>query len=211
MRLQYTEMPQIIQFLAGIHARSSGKEKQNILSGLNPSETALFFGVNEQPMCSAREREQYCRYIRRTLKKLLKTGVNTVIVETSTLFGYYTLNELIRQRDKHHFSLLAIQCEGNRYHWMQTNDEQAEERAWRNIHNFIFCDNIISPLDQDEWLRLLSSRVCPAFMEQPYCIRNIGILPQKEFNKWGPPLTEELAQKILRSMRRKDEEEAAEC
>lgn len=210
MRLKYTDMPHFIQFIADSHARSSGKGTQEILSSLEPAKTALFFGVNQQPTCSVRKKEQYHRQVRRTLRKLLKNGIHTIIVETSTLFGYYALNELTRQRGNHHFSLLAVQVEGNPYHWMHTDKKLLSERAPRNLHNFLFCDLVISPLNQNDWLNLLGRHVCLAFTEKPYCIRNMGVLSLREFNKWGPPLNEKNAQEILRWMLREDEEETIE-
>lgn len=206
MCLEYTEMLQTIQFLSDTHARSPEKSIQNTVSGLDPSWTALFFGVREDSDCSMQKSRQYRRYVRRTLKKLLKAGVTTILAETSTLFGYYALDELIRQRwkrrqqGKHALSLLAIHLEGNRYHWMHTDEKPAEERTLRNTHNFILCDRVLSPISRDGWQDLLANHVCLAFMEKPYCIRNMRVLSLEEFNKWGAPFDEEKAQDIVRWM-----------
>lgn len=197
MCLQYTDMPQIIQIAADIHAISSGKEKQDILSGLDPSKTAVFFGINEAPECSILKRWQYRRRVRCALKKLLKMEVTVILAETSTLFGYYALDGLIQQRGKHHFSLLAIQVEGNRYHWMHTNKELARERALRNIHNFICCDNIISPISKDDWLDLLGGHVCHTITEKPYRTRNVDVLSPEASGKRESSLDEEKAQEMI--------------
>lgn len=107
----------IRQELASLTAEAEQK-KCRFLAGLNASETVLFHGVDHRPMCSVRERQELRRHTRQVLHKLLDMGVTTILVEDSSLYGHYALEELLRQRRKHHFSLYVFHREDYPYRWL---------------------------------------------------------------------------------------------
>ena len=210
MGLKYTDMSKIIQMIAELSAISTGKGNQETLSDLNPFQTALFFGVKAKSMCSVREREAYRRRVRHATNDLLDMGVTTIIAEISTIFGYYALDELIRQRNKHNFTLILLQQENKGYHWLRTNRKLARIRARRNVHNCACCDCVLSSVKKDEWRNLLNDHICLAIMEKPLCYRNRKVLSTEQYTKW-PPFDEEKVQKMIRWLLNDEAESEIVC
>lgn len=136
----------IQQELASLMTEAEQK-KRRFIAGLNASETVLFHGVNNRPMCSVHERQELRRHTRQVLHKLLDMGITTVLVGDSSLYGYYALGELLRQRRKHHFSLYVFHREDYPYRWLHTNGSKLSRiRSRKNIHYMIQCDGVLGTL-----------------------------------------------------------------
>lgn len=188
----------IQQELASLMAEAEQK-KRLFLAGLNASKTVLFHGVDDRPLCSVRERQELRRHTRQVLHKLLDMGITTILVEDSSLYGYYALEELLRQRRKHHFSLYVFHRENYPYRWLHTNESKLSHiRSRKNIHYMIQCDGVLGTLNEEEWLNLFHKHIALAISEKSPYYRNWNALTEEQYNQWGNPLGEAEAAELIR-------------
>lgn len=196
----------IQQELASLITEAEQK-KRRFIAGLNASKTVLFHGVNNRPMCSVHERQELRRHTRQVLHKLLDMGITIILVEDSSLYGYYALGELLRQRRKHHFSLYVFHREDYPYRWLHTNGSKLSRiRSRKNIHYMIQCDGVLGTLNQEEWLNLFHKHIALAISEKPPCYRNGSALTEEQFNRWGHPFGEAEAAELIRWLACNDEQ-----
>ena len=175
------------------------QKKRLFLAGLNASKTVLFHGVDDRPLCSVRERQELRRHTRRVLHKLLDMGITIILVEDSSLYGYYALGELLRQRRKHHFSLYVFHREDYPYRWLHTNESKLSRiRSRKNIHYMIQCDGVLGTLNQEEWLNLVHKHIALAISEKPPYYRNWDALTEEQFYRWGHPFGKAKAAERIR-------------
>lgn len=178
----------------------SSEGKNMMISNLDPTKTVLFYGANTHSMCSVQKRREYRRQIRCTLYDLLDMGITTILIENSTIFGYYALRELARQRQKHKFTLMMIHRKHHCHHWLRTSRRLLKIRIQRSIQSRLYCDAVFCPVHQSEWIELLSDHICLAITEKPPYYRNRKALTIEQYNKWGPPLNEEKILELIRWM-----------
>lgn len=173
------------QKLAQIEAETRKENRKELLS-LNPSQTALFYGFDSRSTCSVNERQEFRRHTRYVLYDLLDMGISNILIEHSSLFGYYALDELVRQRQKYAFTLMNIHRESEKYRWLHIKSLRLSLiRNQRNIHKLAQCDKLLGMLSNDEWLDLLHNHIALMICSKPPYYRNRSALTTEQFNQWG--------------------------
>lgn len=174
------------------------QKKRLFLNGLSAADSVLFYGIDDRPICAPRERRELRRRTRQVLHKLLDMGITTILVENSSLYSYYALGELLRQREKHHFSLYVFHREDYPHRWLHTNRTSLTHiRSKRGIHYMAQCDWVLGTLSREEWLSLFQNHIALAIFEKPPYYRNRDALTVEQYNDWGAPFSEaEYAEQI---------------
>ena len=177
------------------------KKKQEILSCLNPSQTALLCGFDLRSTCSASERNEFRRHTRRTLYDLLDMGISNILIEHSLLFGYYALDELVRQHQKYGFTLMGILQKPEKYSWLHTRSSKLSlVRSLRSVRNLVQCDEILGTFSDNEWLGLLHDHIALMISEKPPYYRNRSALTTAQFNQWGPTFGDKEAAELIQML-----------
>ena len=142
-----------MRLLAAGHIAEGEREKQEILAHLDASKTVLFFGNDRRPVCSAKKGREYRRNVREMLSRLLAAGVSTVLVEYSSFYGYYALDEMVRQRRNHTFTLMLLRREQYGYSWLHSlSRKQSKLHSLKCRRKYAQCDVLLGALCQEEWL-----------------------------------------------------------
>ena len=159
--------------LAELEALMTKAEKKNraFLSGLSLYKTALFADTDHAKIWTAKKRSEQREGIRLAIEVLSRFGFNTFLVNDSTLFGYYALEELVRQKEKYKFTLALINPAF--YHdWLHVKREKlCQLRARRSREMMLHVDYLIDELFPDEWRRFQHEKVGYIVMQGPtyYC------------------------------------------
>lgn len=147
------------------------KKNRAFLSGLSPYQTALFAGTDHAKIWTAKKRSEQRESIRMAIDLLSRFNYDTFLVDDSTLFGCYALEELARQKEKYKYTLVLIKPV--LYHdWLHVKKEKLRRlRARRSREMMLQVDYFIDELSPEEWRRFQYEKVNYIVMQGPsyYC------------------------------------------
>ena len=161
-------------------------EQRKVLASLNPEQTALFFGVTQRFSCRNSERREWAAYSQMKLLQLLDTGFNTILVNDSTLFGFYALYDFLALRETRSFALYRIDCAFDRNYWITTDNFRLNEmRLNKHLHMTIECDDFFTGITISDWYDLLFRRVGIAITDVPRTYVNRKYLSERKIQQWS--------------------------
>ena len=118
---------------------------------------------------------------------LSKFGVDTFLVDDSTLFGCYALEELVSQKEKYKFTLVLARP--TFYHdWLPVKREKfCRLQARRSLEMMLHVDYLIDGLLPEKWRRFQYEKVGYVVMQGPtyYCNQ---AMQKAQHDFWEEPL-----------------------
>ena len=155
-------------------------ESMNIISNLDPRETALFHGMAAKSNCSVHEKRKYRRHTYQVFRKLLDMGFTTILVEDSTIFGFFSLGELIRLRRRYEFALMIIHRKAYTYQWQHiSNKELSRYRHLKSVRYYAICDKLLGAISREVWLDICINHIAVAITEKPPYFCNLNLTEEQ--------------------------------
>lgn len=171
-------------------------EQAETIANMVPQKTALFYGTETRPTCTYREKLEYRKHTRAVLQKLLRTGITTILLEDSTIFGFYALDELVRLRRKYEFTLIVTHRDTYKYSWVHTaNKKVSRFRTRKSIYYYGRSDELLGSITRAAWIDICSHHIAVAITEKPPYYCSPKAMTPKQYRAWGPP-DENNAQKL---------------
>ena len=156
-------------------------ERMEIIANLDPQKTALFLGTEIKPECTNQEEQEYRKLIHEVFHKLLDMDITTMLVEDSTLFGFFAMDELMHLRQKYEFTLMIIHRKTYKFSWVHASDKElAHRRHLQSVHYYACCDKMMGSLSSAEWIDMCINHIVAAITEQPpyYCNQRFATAAQ---------------------------------